>query len=117
MNDLRHTRDGGEVEAAIAAVAAHLAELDEAKQDGDDELWNDISSDGVEVKIGGATWELWFGQDGWTAARPTLWPEFPGESEGVRRRRPDGPRGPGDTVTQGACPAAGHARVRGLLGN
>jgi hypothetical protein len=63
-----------------AAVAAHLAELDEAKQDGDDELWNDICSDGIEVEIGEATWELWFDQDGWTAARPTYEPEFPGES-------------------------------------
>jgi hypothetical protein len=68
--------------AAAAAVAAHLAELDEAKQDGDDELWNDICSDGIEVEIGEATWELWFGQDGWTAARPTYEPEFPGESKG-----------------------------------
>jgi hypothetical protein len=58
--------DGDGCEAAVAAVAAHLAELDEAKQDGDDELWNDISSDGIEVEIGGATWELWFDQDGWT---------------------------------------------------
>ena len=75
-------RDGDGFVAAIAAVAAHLAELDEAKQDGNDGLWNDISSDGVEVEIGGATWELWFGQDGWTAARPTYEPEFPGESKG-----------------------------------
>jgi hypothetical protein len=74
--------DGDRREAAVVAVAAHLAELDEAKQDGDDELWNDISSDGIEVEIGGATWELWFGQDGWTAARPTYEPEFPGESKG-----------------------------------
>jgi hypothetical protein len=74
--------DGDGCEAAIAAVAAHLAELDEAKQDGDDELWNDICGDGIEVEIGGATWELWFGQDGWTAARPTYEPEFPGESKG-----------------------------------
>lgn len=54
----------------------------EAKHDGDDELWNDICSDGIEVEIGGATWELWFGQDGWTAARPTYEPESPGESKG-----------------------------------
>jgi hypothetical protein len=74
--------DGDGREAAVAAVAAHLVELDEAKQDGDDELWNDICSDGIEVEIGGATWELWFGQDGWTAARPTYEPEFPGESKG-----------------------------------
>ena len=74
--------DGEGCEAAVAAVAAHLAELDEAKQDGDDELWNDSCSDGVEVEIGGATWELWFGQDGWTATRPTYEPEFPGESKG-----------------------------------
>jgi hypothetical protein len=77
-----------------AAVAAHLAELDEAKQDGNDELWNDICSDGIEVEIGGVTWELWFGQDGWTAARPSYEPEFP-ESRRGRRRRPDGPGGSG----------------------
>jgi hypothetical protein len=48
----RPAPDGGGREAAVAAVAAHLAELDEAKQDGDDELWNDISSNGIEVQIG-----------------------------------------------------------------
>jgi hypothetical protein len=61
-------------------VAAHLAELDEAKQDGDDELWNDICSAAIEVEIGEATWELWFDQDGWTAGRPTYEPEFRRES-------------------------------------
>ena len=78
----RPTPDDDGREAAVAAVAVHLAELDETKQDGDDDLWNDISSDGIEVEIGGATWELWFGQDGWTAARPTYEPELPGESKG-----------------------------------
>jgi hypothetical protein len=74
--------DGDGYEAAVAAVAAHLAELDEAKQDGDDELWNDICSDGTGVEIGGAMWEVWFGQDEWTAARSTYEPEFSGESKG-----------------------------------
>lgn len=78
----RPTSDDDGCQAAVAAVAAHLAELDEAKQDGDDELWNDICSDGIEVEIGGSTWELWFGQNGWAAARPTYEPEFPGESKG-----------------------------------
>jgi hypothetical protein len=63
VNDLRRMRDGDGFEAAIA-VTAHPAELDEAEQDGDDELWNDISSDGVEVEIGETSWELWFGQNG-----------------------------------------------------
>ena len=35
-------------------------------------LWNDIGSDGFEVEIGGATWELWFGQDGLTVAPADL---------------------------------------------
>ena len=48
----RPTSDDDGCQAAVAAVAAHLAELDEAKQDGDDELWNDICSDGIEVEIG-----------------------------------------------------------------
>jgi hypothetical protein len=69
-------------EAAVAAVATHLAELDEAERDGDDELWNEISSDGFEVEIGEDTWQLWFDQEGWTAARPTYEPEHPGVSKG-----------------------------------
>jgi hypothetical protein len=77
----RPTPDADGREAAVAAVAAHLAELDDAKQEGDDELWNDVSSDGIEVEIGGATWELWFDQHGWTGARPTCESEFPGESK------------------------------------
>jgi hypothetical protein len=32
--------------------------------------------------MGGATWELWSGQDRWTTARPTYEPEFAGESKG-----------------------------------
>ena len=69
-------------EAAVAAVAAHLAELDEAERDGDDELWNELSSTGIEIKVGADTWELWFDQDGWTAARPTYEADHPGESKG-----------------------------------
>ena len=77
-------------EAAVAAVAAHLAELNEADRDRDDELWNEISSDGIEVEIGATTWELWFDQYGlwfdqygWTAARPTYEPNNPGNSKGI----------------------------------
>ena len=78
----RPTPDGDGREAAVAVLAAHLAELDEAEQDADDELWNEISSVGIEVEIGGSTWQLWFDQDGWTAARPTYEPEHPGVSKG-----------------------------------
>lgn len=53
----RPTPDG-DGRGAAAVLAAHLAELDEAEQDGDDELWNEISSVGIEVKIGGSTWQL-----------------------------------------------------------
>ena len=78
----RPTPDGDGREAAVAVLAAHLAELAEAEQDGDDELWNEISSVGIEVEIGGSTWQLWFDQDGWTAARPTYEPEHLGVSKG-----------------------------------
>jgi hypothetical protein len=81
-SDQRATPDGDGREAAVVVLAAHLAELDEAEQDGDDELWNEISSVGIDVEIGGSTWQLWFDQDGWTAARPTYEPEHPGVSKG-----------------------------------
>lgn len=61
-------------------LAAHIAELDEAKQDGDGDLWDDVSSEGLEVELGLATWEVWLGDDGWTASRPTSGSEIPGGS-------------------------------------
>jgi hypothetical protein len=57
--------------AAVAVLTEHLDELAEAKRDGDDDLWDDIANDGVEVVVGGATWELWLAKDSWTASRPT----------------------------------------------
>ena len=56
---------------AVAILAEHIDEPDKAERDGDDDRWDDIANDGVEVVVGGATWELWLGDDGWTAARPT----------------------------------------------
>lgn len=97
-------------------MAAHLAELDEAKQDGDDELWNDISSNGIEVQIGGATWELWFGQDGWTSARPTYEPEFPGESKGFGDGDLMGRVGPAALSPEEVVRRLVNPRVRELLG-
>jgi hypothetical protein len=55
---------------AVSMLAGHIDELEQAKREGDDDRWNDIANDGVEV-VGGATWELWLGDDGWTASRPT----------------------------------------------
>ena len=57
--------------AAVAVLTDHMEELAEAKRDGDDDLWDDIANDGVEVVVGGATWELWLAKDTWTASRPT----------------------------------------------
>lgn len=70
--------------AAVAVLDAHIDELAQAKRDGDDDLWDDIANDGVEVVVGGATWELWLGTDGWTASRPTYDAEYgtPGFGEG-----------------------------------
>ena len=56
--------------AAVALLAGHIEELAEAKRDGDDDLWEDLANDGVEVVVGGATWEVWLGAEGWTASRP-----------------------------------------------
>ena len=56
---------------AVAILAEHIDELEEAKREGDDDRWDDIASDGVEVVVGGATWDLWLGTDGWTASRRT----------------------------------------------
>ena len=67
-------------EAAVAVLGRHIAELDEAKRAGDDDRWDDISSDGVEVVLAGATWEVWLGGDGWTASRPSSRSEIPGGS-------------------------------------
>ena len=44
--------------AAVAVLTDHMEELAEAKRDGDDDLWDDIANDGVEVVVGGARWEL-----------------------------------------------------------
>ena len=68
----------------------------------------DISSDGIEVEIDGATWELWFGQDGWTAAGPTYELEFPEESKSFGDSDLICRGGSGGTITRRSCPAAGH---------
>jgi hypothetical protein len=63
--------------AAVAVVEAYLAELDEAAQDDDEDVYNDIISSGFELDIGEETWQLWFEpQEGWTAAQLTEKPEF-----------------------------------------
>jgi hypothetical protein len=68
--------------AAVAAVVAYLAELDEAAQDDDDDLWNEIISNGFEIEIGEDTWQLWFEpEERWTAAHLTYKPEFEGDSK------------------------------------
>ena len=67
-----------EREAAVAALSAHIAELDEAKRTGDNDRWDDISGDGVEVVLDGTTWDVWLGEDGWTASRPSYESEMPG---------------------------------------
>lgn len=76
------TPDEDARKAAVAAVVAYLAELDEAAQDDDDDLWNEIISDGFELDIGEDTWQLWFEpQEGWTAAQLTYKPEFEGDAK------------------------------------
>jgi hypothetical protein len=69
-------------EAAVAVLAAHIAELEEAKRDGANDRLADVSGDGVEVEVGEATWEVWLGEDGWTASRPTYGSEITGEGMG-----------------------------------
>jgi hypothetical protein len=44
---------------AVAILAGHIDELEQAERDGDDVPWDDIASGGVEVIVGGATGELW----------------------------------------------------------
>jgi len=55
--------------AGVAVLTDRMEELAEAKRDGDDDLWDDIANDGVEVVVGGARWELWLAKDTWTASR------------------------------------------------
>lgn len=71
--------EGGR-EAAVAVLAAHIADLDEAQRAGDGDRWDDVSSDGVEVLLDGVIWEVWLGDDGWTASRPSYESEMPGGS-------------------------------------
>ena len=42
------------------------------EQDRDDEMWNDISSDGTEVEIGGDVGNAGSPRTDWTAARVDL---------------------------------------------
>jgi hypothetical protein len=58
-------------------VAAHIAELDKAKRAGDDDRLDDLSSDGIEVVLDGVSWDVWLGDDGWTASRPSQESEVP----------------------------------------
>jgi hypothetical protein len=48
----------GEMErlAAVAALTAHIDELEQAKREDDDDLRDDVANDGVGVVVGGATW-------------------------------------------------------------
>jgi hypothetical protein len=48
----RGTATPAERAAAVAAISSLLEELAEAERGGDDELWNEISDDGVEVVLG-----------------------------------------------------------------
>jgi hypothetical protein len=56
---------------AVAILAEHINELEQAEQEGDDDRSDDIASEGVEWLSGRVTWELWLGNDGWNASRPT----------------------------------------------
>lgn len=57
--------------AAVAAISSLLEELADAERDGDDELWNEISGDGVEVVLGDSSWSLSLDGNGWFAAQAT----------------------------------------------
>jgi hypothetical protein len=68
--------------AAVAEVVAYLADLDQAAEDDDDDLWNEIISNGLELDIGEDTWQLWYEpKEGWTAAQLTEKPEFEGDEK------------------------------------
>ncbi len=56
---------------AVAILAGHAEDLEQAERDGDDELWGEIASAIVEVTVGGVAWVVWLDDEGWTAARPT----------------------------------------------
>jgi hypothetical protein len=96
--------------AAVAVLTDHMEELAEAKRDGDDDLWDDIANDGVEVVVGGARWELWLAKDTWTASRPTEDSEVGsaafGEGDLI------GTGWGGDPACGGDRPATRDARVR-----
>ena len=41
---------------AVAILAEHVNVLEQAEQEGDDDRWDDIASDGVEVVVGRVAW-------------------------------------------------------------
>ena len=49
---------------AVAILAEHINELEQAEQEGDDDGWDDIASKGVEVVVGqghlgAVAWQPW----------------------------------------------------------
>ncbi len=68
--------------AAVAVLSAHIDELGQAERDRDDDLWNDIANHGVEVVLGGTTWNLSVDGDGWVAYQSADDPEFGSEGSG-----------------------------------
>jgi len=55
----------------VAILAEHINELEQAEQEGDDDRWDDIASEGVEVVVGQGHLGAVLGNDGWNASRPT----------------------------------------------
>ncbi len=67
----RRTATPAERATAVATISSLVEELADAERDGDDELWNEISGNGVDVVLGDSSWFLSLDVDGWFAAQAT----------------------------------------------
>lgn len=64
-------RNGTDAEraTAVALLTDYITELEQARSDGDEDLCDDIANDGVQIVLGGTSWNLSLDGDGWMAAQ------------------------------------------------
>lgn len=67
---------------AVALLTDYITELKQARSDGDDDLRDDIANDGVEIVLGGTSWDLSLDGDGWMAAQSGHTSEYGGPAFG-----------------------------------
>ena len=53
----------------MVVITDYIAELKGARRAGDDDLCDDLANNGVEIVLGGSSWDLSLDGDGWLAAQ------------------------------------------------